>query len=210
MNDFLKDCSAAILAGGENRRMPVLKAFIEVDGQKIIEKNLGLIKRIFNEIFIVTNQPGAYSYLDVPMLGDIYDIRGPMTGILTSLLNSPEQWVFVSACDMPFINIDLIRYMASGRKGFDAVVPVLKGKPEPLFSLYSKRLLTSMEKSLLSDKKSLKDFLGGKRVQYITTREIRKFDPEAVSFINLNTPRDIDLYLKNKDKLRFKRNQRGG
>jgi molybdopterin-guanine dinucleotide biosynthesis protein A len=144
------------------------------------------------------------------MLGDIYDIRGPMTGILTSLLNSPEQWVFVSACDMPFINIDLIQYMASGRKGFDAVVPVLKGKAEPLFSLYSKRLLTSMEKAVLSDNKSLKDFLSRKRVQYITTGEIKRFDPEAVSFINLNTPRDIDLYLKHKDKLRFKRKQRGG
>jgi molybdopterin-guanine dinucleotide biosynthesis protein A len=210
MNTFIEDCSAAILAGGENRRMPVLKAFIEVNGQKIIEKNLGIMNSLFEETFIVTNQPSAYSYLGAKMFGDIYDIRGPMTGILTSLLNSSGKWVYISACDMPFINTDLIKYMASRRKGVDAVVPVLKGKPEPLFSLYSKRLLTSMEKAVLSDNKSLKDFLGGKRVQYITTGEIKKFDPEAVSFINLNTPRDIDLYLKRKDILRFKQKQRGG
>ncbi len=78
MNDYLKNCSSAILAGGENRRMPVSKAFIEVDGQKIIERNLGLMKRLFKKIFIVTNQPGAYSYLDVPMLGDIFRLNASL------------------------------------------------------------------------------------------------------------------------------------
>ena len=209
MTTFLKDCTAAILAGGENRRMPVLKAFIEVNGQKIIEKNLCVMKKLFKEVFIVTNQPEAYSYLGVPLLGDIYDIRGPMTGIFTALLNSPEQWVFVSACDMPFINIDLINHMSDQRRGSDAVVPMLQGKAEPLFSFYSKRLLTSMEKAVLGDNKSLKDFLDMKRVQYISMNQIKKFDPEAASFINLNTPQDVGLYLDQKDILRFKRKQRG-
>lgn len=209
MTTFLKDCTAAILAGGENMRMPVLKAFIEVNGQKIIEKNLGVMKKLFEEVFIVTNQPEAYSYLGVPLLGDIYDIRGPMTGIFTALLNSPEQWVFVSACDMPFINIDLINHMSDQRRGSDAVVPMLQRKAEPLFSFYSKRLLTSMEKAVLGDNKSLKDFLDMKRVQYIPMNQIKKFDPEAASFINLNTPQDVGLYLDQKDILRFKRKQRG-
>ena len=87
---------------------------------------------------------------------------------------------------------------------------ILRGKTEPLFAFYSKRLLASMEKALLDDKKSLKDFLGRERVQYITTREIKYFDPEALSFVNLNTPQDIDLHLERKDKLRFKRQQGGG
>lgn len=210
MDIFLKNCSGAILAGGENRRMPVPKAFIKVGGQPIIERNLEAVKSFFEEVFIVTNQPEAYAYLGVPMLGDTYDIRGPMTGIFTALLNASKQWVFISACDMPFINIALIQYMSSKKNGCDAVVPLLKGKTEPLFAFYSKRLLTLMEKAVLDSRKSLKDFLSRERVQYITTREIKHFDPEALSFVNLNTPQDIELHLARKDMLRFKRQQRGG
>lgn len=216
MDTFIKNCAAAILAGGENTRMPVLKAFIEVEGRKVIERNLGVVKRLFKEVFIVTNQPEAYVYLGVPMLGDVYDIRGPMTGIFTSLLNSSKQWVFISACDMPFLNESLIEYIASRRDNYDAVIPISSypldshsGKGgnsgiEPLFAFYSRRLLASMEKNILAGKRGIKDFLNDKRVKYITMSEIQKTDPGARSFINLNTPEDIDLYLQPHDKLKFK------
>ena len=222
MDSFLKECSGVILAGGENTRMPALKAFIEVEGQRIIERNLEIMKQLFNEVFIVTNQPEIYSYLGAPMLGDAYNTRGPMTGIFTSLLSSSNPWVFISACDMPFINERLIRYMASMRNNFDAVAPKAARPPgpplakrgirggkerpsgdytEPLFAFYSKKLLFSMEKSVISGNKSLRDFLSGKRVKYITSGEIRKIDPDAISFVNLNTPEDIELYLRAKDKI---------
>lgn len=205
IDGFIRNCTGVILAGGENRRMPVLKAFIEVGGQKIIEKNLTLMKGLFSEIFIVTNEPEAYAHLGVQMLGDVYTIRGPMTGIFTSLLNSSNRWVFIVACDMPFINDRLIRHMASKRKNSDAVVPIVKYKKEPLFAFYSKQLLEPMEKAVLGGKKSLRDFSRNKRVQYITEKEINKMDPNAASFINLNTPEDIDLHLQTKDKGRFKK-----
>ncbi len=194
MNNFINDCTGAILAGGENTRMPVMKAFIKVKGKPIIERNLALIQQLFKETLIVTNQPSDYSYLGVPLLGDIHDIRGPMTGIFTSLFNSRAHWVFISACDMPFISKDLINYMYSQRNGFDAVVPASKGRTEPLFAFYSKRLLSSMEKAVLSDRRGLKDFLKDKKVKYISAAEVRRFDPGARSFINLNTPQDADRH----------------
>lgn len=195
MNTVIRDCSGVILAGGENKRMPVLKAFIEVDGEKIIERNLKVIKNLFKENFIVTNQPGMYASLDALLLGDIYHKRGPMTGIFTSLFNSTNRWVFIVACDMPFINEQLIRYMASKRDSYDAVVPELNDKPEPLFAFYSKRLLSSMEKAILTGKRGLKDFFRNKEVKYIRSGEIQAIDKRALSFINLNTPEDIKRYL---------------
>jgi molybdopterin-guanine dinucleotide biosynthesis protein A len=204
MNKFIKNCSAAILAGGENSRMPVLKAFIEVGGERIIDRNLQALQSIFSENLIITNQPELYSYLEVPLFGDAYDIRGPMTGIFTALMNSSCSWVFISACDMPFLNIRLIQYMSTMRKACDAVVPVYNNKKEPLHAYYSKRLLNSMEKSLQVGEKSLKDFLGGKRVNYISSEEAKNIGSVARSFVNLNTPEDIDLYLGPKDKLNSK------
>jgi molybdopterin-guanine dinucleotide biosynthesis protein A len=184
MYDMLKNCSGVILAGGENRRMPVLKALIEVDGQKIIERNINIMKRLFKQVFIVTNQPEVYVYLGIPLLGE---------------------WVFISACDMPFINKNVIKYMYSQKNNFDAVVPIVKGKTEPLLAFYSKRLLPTMEKVILTDKRGIKDFLKNKRVKYVTSKEIKKIDPEAKSFANLNTPEDVNFYLLPQDRLKFKR-----
>ncbi len=228
MKNLIEDCTGVILAGGENKRMPVLKAFIEVEGKKIIERNLKIMRQLFNEIFIVTNQPELYAYLGVPMFGDVHDIRGPMTGVLTALMNSSNKWIFVSACDMPFINPGLIRFMADERHNpvclpilnarqkkdftvmprsdiYDVVVPVLHHRAEPLFAFYSIRVLNSLEQFILSGKKGIKDFLlnHDKRVKYISSEEIKNIDPDLRSFINLNTPEDIELYLSDRDKLKF-------
>lgn len=219
MSKFPINCTGVILAGGENRRMPVLKAFIEVEGQKIIERNLDIMKQCFKNIFIITNQPEKYSYLKVPMLGDAYNVRGPMTGIFTALLNSPNTWVFVSACDMPFINSQVIKYMASKRSGFDAVIPIsslpssAKGKAErdntePLFAFYSTRLLPALEKAINSNNRSLRDFLKNKRVQYISKWQVKELDRENRSFINLNTPEDIENFLDAQDRMKY--NEKAG
>ena len=230
MDSFLKNCSAGILAGGENKRMPVPKAFVKIpsgrisrlsNGETIIEKNLNIMKQLFGEVFIVTNQPELYLHLGVPLFGDIYNLRCPMTGIFTSLVNSTYGWVFISACDMPFINRHLIRHIASKRGNYDAVVPKSTLPPEnppispfdkwgqrgiakvglrgaytePLFACYSKRLLSAMEETLLNIKRGLKDFLSNNKVKYINTSEIKRYDPEVKSFINLNTVEDIKYYL---------------
>lgn len=204
MKNLIKNCTGVILAGGENTRMPVSKAFIKVDGEKIIERNLRIMRSLFSEVFIVTSKPEEYVYLSAQLLGDVYDVRGPMTGIFTALLNSSNQWVFVSACDMPFINKDVIRYAASGRDGHDAVVPGSGKTAEPLFAFYSKRLASSMEQGILSGKRGMKDFLNKKKVKYIKKTEIKGFDPEAKSFVNLNTPGDIERYLQPQDRLQLK------
>lgn len=204
-NRFIKNCTGVILAGGENTRMPVSKAFIEVDGEKIIERNLRVLRGLFSEVFIVTNRPEEYVYLGAQLLGDIYNVRGPMTGIFTALVNSSNGWVFISACDMPFINEEIISHAASKRDGHDAVVPGSGKAAEPLFAFYSKRLASSMEKSILSGKRGMKDFLDKKKVKYINKTEIKGFEPEAKSFVNLNTPEDIELYLQPQDILKFKK-----
>jgi molybdopterin-guanine dinucleotide biosynthesis protein A len=196
MSSFLKNCTGIILAGGENRRMPFPKAFIRVNGIRIIEKNLTILKSLFSETFIVTNEPELYAYLDTGLLGDIYAVKGPMTGILTSLVNSSNRWSFITACDMPFINAVLIRYIFSQRNGYDAVAPRLYQQTEPLFALYSKHLIPSMEKALVSGKTGLQDFLRGNNVKYIQRRDIQKIDPGERSLINLNTPGDVTYYLE--------------
>lgn len=196
MYSLFRGVSGVILAGGENRRMPVPKALIKVRGEKIIDRSVRILKRIFQDVSIVTDRPCDYVYLDVPLLGDIYNVRGPMTGILTALIASYSRWVFVMACDMPFADERLIRHVASRRAGFEAVLPVPGNMPQPLFACYSKSLIPAMERAVLGDRKALNGFLNTKRVQYVRDGEIREIDPGARSFINLNTPEDVESHVR--------------
>jgi len=183
---------ALILAGGENKRFPVIKGFLEINGRGIIEKNIELLKGIFNKVLISTNNPELYFYLGVPMIGDIIEYRGPMTGILSVLTMPDVSEVFVTACDMPFINTMLIKYIIDKlEKEYDAVIPIFDDKPQPLLGIYSKRIAKRMEQSIKNGERSLRRFLQGINVLYINEDEVREIDPEGRSFININTMEDF-------------------
>jgi molybdenum cofactor guanylyltransferase len=182
---------ALILAGGENKRIPLTKGFLEIRNRKIIETNIELLKSIFSRVILSVNNPELYFYLGLPMIGDVVDSRGPMTGILSVFMNTEPADIFVTACDMPYINAILIKYMIERYNDrFEALIPLYDGKPQPLFGIYAKRLSGPMEQRIRAGKKSLLDFLKTINVRYIKEEEVRKIDPEGRSFVNINTFKD--------------------
>jgi molybdopterin-guanine dinucleotide biosynthesis protein A len=184
---------ALILAGGENKRLPMTKGFLELKGRKIIESTIGLLKGIFASVVISTNTPESYFYLGVPMVGDVVNYKGPMTGIFSALAALEENQFFVTACDMPFIRPDLIRYIV-GRWSdtWEAAIPVFDGKPQPLLGIYSKKLLPGMEESMEKHIRGLRAFLNTREVQYIEEDRVRLIDQEGRSFVNINTIQDYE------------------
>jgi molybdopterin-guanine dinucleotide biosynthesis protein A len=184
---------ALILAGGENKRLPVMKGFLEIKGRRIIESNVELLKEIFDCVIISTNNPECYFYLGVPMVGDIVKYRGPMTGLLSALITLEAPEIFVTACDMPFIKPELIRYIVDRwEKRWDAVIPIFDGKPQPLLGIYSKKLVPKMEDSIRKGMRGLREFLKKIEVLYISEDEVRAIDPEGRSFVNINTVEDYE------------------
>jgi len=186
---------AVILAGGENKRIPIIKSFIEIEGKPILSRQLECLRRIFKKVFINTNSPELYFSFGVPLFGDIFNKRGPLTGVLSSLISTKEDEVFVIACDMPFINERLIRYILENRGGV-ATIPVFRGRCEPLFSIYTKGIIESGLKRLMEDDISLNRFLKEINVKYIDEDEIALFDSEGRSFININTFEDLSIINK--------------
>lgn len=192
--------TAAILSGGENTRIPVLKGFLEVGGRTILARSLEMLRRLFRDVVISTNMPARYFSFGVPLIGDIRDERGPMTGILSLLAATGDESVFVVACDMPFIKEELIRYIidcyyrhAAGPGGqADAVIPVFRGKPEPLLGIYSRSAFTVMEEEVRKGKRGIQETLAKLNVLYIPDEEVRRIDPEGLSFVNINTLNDYE------------------
>ena len=189
---------AVVLAGGENRRLPITKGFIKIGGRRLIEGLLAGLGGLFDSLAISTNEPEKYYYLGVPLVGDVYPVRGPMTGIFSALSFFNEGAFFIG-CDMPFMSVELAARLAqAGRdtgRGWDAIVPVWEGRAEPLFAFYSPRCLPAMEKCVLSGKTSLREFLTGARTVRIDEDEVRGIDPEGLAFVNINTAADLEAAL---------------
>lgn len=182
---------SAILAGGENRRFPSLKGFIEVEGSPIIVRNLALLRKVSERVVISTNQPERYFHLGAPMAGDVIRDSGPMGGIVSLFLATRAEELLISACDMPFIHIDIIKYIIKSRSG-QATVPVIGGEPEPLLAVYTREASGVMERELREGQRSLRRMLNALDVTYIDEDRLRQIDPTGRSFVNINTPEDYE------------------
>lgn len=177
-----------ILAGGENRRMGVDKAFLVIDGRPLIEHILNLFSMLFTRTIVVTNTPERYLSYDVEVTRDTLDIRGPLTGIYSGLLKSSDEYNFISACDMPYLNPRLISYMGEIAAGQDAVVPQFDEYLEPLHAVYRRGILPFIEMQVRKQDRRIRGLFEHIQVRYVTEEEIVRFDPLKRSFINLNTP----------------------
>ena len=180
-----------VLSGGESRRMGRDKAFLVLDGLPLIAHVLNALHTITDRVIIVTNAPDAYASYDAIVVADALEKRGPLTGIYSGLLAATDEFSVVVACDMPFLNPDLISYMAGLAKGHDIVVPRIAGRVEPLHALYSKRLLPLIEKRLQQDERQIQGIFSEATVRYVTEPEIDRYDPGRRSFKNLNTPEEF-------------------
>lgn len=181
-----------VLAGGENRRMGRDKAFLKLAGIPLIEHVLLSLKGVCEDIIIVTNAPQSYQTYGVTVTTDVFDKRGPLTGIYSGLLRSVDEYNFVVACDMPFLNPRLIAYMAGLAPGYDVVVPAVGGFYEPLHAVYNRGLVPVIEEQIRRDRQRIQELFGSLRVRYVLEQDIDRFDPGRMSFKNLNTPQEYE------------------
>jgi molybdopterin-guanine dinucleotide biosynthesis protein A len=180
-----------ILAGGKNLRMGKNKAFLEINGQRIIDRTKQLFVDLFDEVFLVANSPLDYLDLNLRVVSDLFPGGGALGGIYSGLFHASHSHAFVAACDMPFLNKALISHLSTLSPGYDIVIPKMEDGWQPLHAVYSQKCLPFMEDLL--QKKNLKiiDFFPRVKKREVTTEEILPFDPQLVSFLNVNTPEDL-------------------
>lgn len=185
-----------ILSGGKNSRMGFNKAFLEIDGKRLIDKILDIYKSIFSEIIIVTNDPLSYvAFHETKIVTDIYKGKGPLGGIYSGLFYSKNEYAFISACDMPSFNKDFILFMMEQQiNKFDIIVPQLTDGFQTLHAIYSRRCLTAIKKMILAHKLKVSGFFKEMRLLKITEDKINLFDKNGLLFLNINSPEDLKKY----------------
>ena len=175
------------------------KALEPIGGQPLIRRVVERAGGICDEVLVVVADEARGAALPLEeacrVVVDRYPGTGSLGGIFSGLDAAGHSWALAVACDMPFLNLDLLRRMVALRGNNDAVVPVIDGRPEPTHALYSKACLSSIEPRLISGDLKISGFFDDVRVRYVNQDEVQSLDPEYLSFFNVNTPQDLDRAL---------------
>lgn len=186
--------SGIILAGGKGLRLGRKKALETINNTTLLQKVISQLAFLNSETIIVTATRGSFPRLagsKLRIVSDIYPGKGPLVGIFTGLKASDSFHNLVVACDMPFLNQDLLKYMMQVAAGFDIVVPRLGKMVEPLHALYSQECLNPIASLLQQDALSVNRLFALVRTRYVEAEEIDRFDPKHLSFFNVNTEADL-------------------
>ena len=190
------DVAGVILAGGLSRRLGRDKAIERIAGDEpLIARCVRRLAPLVGEIVVVVNTAERGEMLPLPpevkVAVDVYPDSGSLGGIFTGISAIGREWGVVVACDMPFVNADLVGHMVGLRAGQDAVAPMIGGRAEPTHALYSKACLPHMERRLQAGDLKITRFYDDIRVRYVEEDEVDRFDPERMSFFNINTAADL-------------------
>ena len=118
-------------------------------------------------------------------------MRWPLRVLYTGLKASVTHYNLVVGCDMPFLNRCLLAFLAEQARTYDAVVPMVHDRPQPLHAVYSQRCLEVAEGLLASKDAGLRDLLAAVNTKYVSQEEVARYDPHLTSFFNINTPSDL-------------------
>ena len=191
--------SGIVLAGGMSRRLGRNKAVERIGRMPLLSRVIDRLSQVTDQTVVVVADAEQASELPIPhsatIAPDVYPGAGSLGGIFTGLSAAAEEWGIVVACDMPFLNLDLLRHMLALRDGYDAVVPVIDGRPEPTHAAYSTACLPHIERRLQANDLKITRFFDQVRVNYLSQSEVEERDPERLSFFNVNTQEDLDRAL---------------
>ena len=185
---------AAILCGGKARRMGMDKVALPLGGTPLVERVWQRVAGLADTVVAVGGNPDV-AHLGMAVVPDRYPGADSMGGIATALGYAAkrfgEAWVLVLACDVPFLEPGLIQYLAHLREGYDVVVPRVSAGYEPLCALYRTTCLPIFEEFIRTGQLAIRNIFTRVNTREVAEIELRRFDPDLHSFINLNRPADL-------------------
>jgi len=195
----LKDFgSAVILCGGKSSRMGFDKSTIKVKNKFLIDIIAEELKQIFESIVLVSNDLDRFNHTKYLVMKDIIENSGPIGAIYTALKGATSKYVFITACDMPIISLDYIKYMMDIIKSenVQGVVSYNSKYIEPLYAFYSIDMIDTFEKELKKNNYKLHDVIKNSKMYYIEETKWREYCNGMDIFTNLNYKSDLTA-LKN-------------
>ena len=182
-----------VLAGGRSRRLGQDKALLpwpEANSATTLLAHVhALLATVFAEVLVVGNREDLAEFRVVP---DVAPVQSSLTGLVSGLQAAQTPLVLAVACDMPFLDVRLLRALiASATAEWDVAAPLVRCEPETLHTVYRRRCLPVAQAMLQAGDYRLGRLLGKLRVRTMPVEEVRRFDPALASLENINTPHEL-------------------
>lgn len=192
--------SVVVLAGGKGTRLGGAdKGLLEVNGRKMIEMTLDVVKPFAEQTLISCNRNmGDYMPLADSVVCDrISGALGPLAGIHAALeslsacaqVNS-EALLLVLPCDTPLITTDIIkRLIAAAKASPNSIIVLADGEfLHPLHAIIPVKLKPSLEDFLLDDGRAVRKWY---QLHEMVTVELEAAEQDALA--NVNTEQQLQF-----------------
>ncbi|MFW5709503.1 MAG: NTP transferase domain-containing protein [Chloroflexota bacterium] len=190
-NPRRSDVSVAILAGGQSRRMGRDKAFLRFKGKPLLQHVIDAVMPLGLPVNLIANDHERYAVFNLPLYSDVVPSTGALGGVYTALHVSETAYVLCLACDMPFVQTDLLRYLIRQiDASSDVIVPQFGGRYQPLHAIYRKTVLPFITEQLARNTLAIYDLYAQVDVSVILESTLQANRYDVRSFINLNTPEE--------------------
>ncbi len=185
------DFSAVILAGGKSSRMGRDKAFLELDGQTLLVRQIKLARDAgATEVFISGRPDTDYPAMGCRVLSDHFREAGPLAGIERALQAMNTPLLLVLAVDLAGMEVTWLHRVLATRSGQIGVVPRLHGQIEPLAAFYPKTA-----QGLAFSRLQAGDNSTGAFAESCAQAQLLQFldlpEKDARFFANWNSPADL-------------------
>lgn len=192
--------TAIILAGGKSSRMGFDKEQLLINDKRLVDVLSAVLQEEFSQVIVVSNNRDLRTLAGVQIVSDELSGVGPLGGIHAGLKVARSMYSYLTACDMPNLNMEYVSYLrrrlASERGEISVLATAFGNHIEPFNAFYNGGLVTSIEEYCLSGRAGLADFLRLNAVTLIDEATAREFSPDWSMFANLNTPEEHGRYQK--------------
>jgi len=170
----------------------VKKALIQVGDTPVVQRVIDSVQPLADETLLVDNDD-SLGHLGVRIVPDVEPRAGPLTALYSGLAAASAPLCLVVACDMPFLNRELLEWLIGLSSDVDVVMPTIDGQMDPMHAVYRREpCLAAIDRALRNGQKRMIAYLGDVRVREVTEPALRAHDPELRSFFNINTPEDLE------------------
>lgn len=192
----MKSVTAIVLVGGRSTRLGRNKAREIIDGRPIIQRVLDAVQPLADEVLLVAARGQDTAWLPrggpIRHIVDTHAESGPLVGIYSGLAAAHSDCCVAVACDMPFLNTELLQSLVELLHGYDAVVPRLEGRAQSLHAVYARSCAKVMHSALERESRALRDVLRDMNVRWVEDQEMPEARSLTLSCFNVNTPGDLE------------------
>lgn len=188
-----------VLAGGGSKRFGREKPFFEINGKPMIQHVVGNLSKLSKEL-VISCKPSREKLVGMfpsaKIIVDKYERKGALTGLVSALPEVKSEYTALVTCDCPKIKPEVIELLFENSKNHGgAVARWPNGYVEPLQAVYeTEKLRKAVNEVWKKGRMRLIEVLNiVPDIVYVPMEKLREIDPKLESFLNVNSPEDIEF-----------------